>query len=456
MKLLLENIFKDQIPENNHELFPHTACKEKTIVIIDDDPTGCQTAYDAPVLFVWDMETLFLLFQSMCPLFFILTNTRSMTEETAVMTIKNVVEELTKAAKKAEREFIIISRSDSTLRGHYPAEPIAIDQSLGIDSMHCLIPAFFQGGRYTYNDVHYVKEGAYLIPAGETPFAKDKSFGFKSSDLKDYVFEKTLGEVGVEQVLSLSISDLREKGPDYIKEKLLDSDSKVCIVNALAQSDLDVFSAGAWEAIFEGKNLLFRSAASFINSFACMPVKETLTERELKRESVGGGLIIVGSYVPKSSSQLQFLLEHGNAYPLELNVESLFSETRESTITSIASRAGQLINSGNHTVIYTSRELKSTDSPEKNLEIGKNVSDALVDIVRKIKDSPSFIISKGGITSHEIALNGLNMKKATVIGQALPGVPVLVPEDRTDMKYMIFPGNVGGEEDLLKLFNMMK
>lgn len=33
-----------------------------------------------------------------------------------------------------------------------------------------------EGGRVTIDNVHYVKEGNILIPAGMTEFAKDQSF----------------------------------------------------------------------------------------------------------------------------------------------------------------------------------------------------------------------------------------------------------------------------------------
>lgn len=455
MKAILQEIFSSQPDQHDHDLFLHGACKEKSIVIIDDDPTGCQTVYDAPVLFVWDTETIISLFQAKCHLFFILTNTRSMPEEEAVRTLEEVMESVIEAGKIAQQEFIVISRSDSTLRGHYPAETNAIDRLLGNESMHCLVPAFFQGGRFTCNDVHYVKEGSYLIPVGETPYSKDKSFGFTSSNIKEYVQEKTKGAVPEYQVLSFSVEDLRLKGPAFVKETLLSTERKVCFVNALSQSDLDIFSAGAWEAIIEGKKILFRTAASFINSFACIPVKETLKQRDLRGKSTNGGLFVVGSYVPKSSAQLYMLLDQGDVSPLELNVESLLNDKGKELIASLAYQASQLIKNGHHPVIYTSRELVSTNDVTKNLEIGKVVSDALVEIVRKITFTPSFIVAKGGITSHEIALYGLNMKRTSVIGQALPGVPVLVPDDRPDMKYIVFPGNVGEEADLLKLFRKL-
>ncbi len=84
----------------------------------------------------------------------------------------------------------MVSRSDSTLRGHYPGEVDALAEGLGqrFDAT-LIIPFFLEGGRYTPNDIHYVAEGDALIPA-ETPFARDAAFGYRSSDLRDWVDER--------------------------------------------------------------------------------------------------------------------------------------------------------------------------------------------------------------------------------------------------------------------------
>lgn len=453
MKLLYKDIIREQPEEYAYAINMHGACLDSTIVVLDDDPTGCQTVYNVPALFSWDTKLLEKLLSEKTHLFFILTNTRSMPEADAVNTVKEVMEALKKASDNTGREYTVISRSDSTLRGHYPAELHVIEKYLvGSEYMHCLVPAFFQGGRYTCNDVHYVKEGEYLIPASETPYAKDKVFGYKNSNLKKYIHEKSSGAIKPDDVFSFSVKELRELGTENVKRKLMDSESPVCIVNALAQSDLDVFAAGVWEAILRGKKILFRTAASFINSFGCIPLKETLRREEFKGRKDKGGLVIVGSNVPKTTNQLQNLIENSMAIPIELHVDRILSDYRNELISSIAHRANQLIESGNHALIYTSRELVAAGDSEENLEIGKRISSALVEIVSKIEITPSFIITKGGITSHDIAAKGLKMNIAHVIGQALPGVPVLVPEGNKEMKYIIFPGNVGNDDDLLNLF----
>ena len=67
---------------------------------------------------------------------------------------------------------------------------------------------------------------------------------------------------------------------------------------------------------------------------------------------------------------------------------------------------------------------------------------------------PRFLVAKGGITSSDIGVHALQVRRATVLGQALPGVPVwkLGAESRyPGMSYVVFPGNVGDEDGLRSL-----
>lgn len=218
----------------------------RRLIVLDDDPTGCQTVYDINVLLDYSVTSIEEQLKLDDKLFYILTNTRSLGEADAISVTKHVIDNIQTAVKNVRYPHTIqyISRSDSTLRGHHPAEVEAIAEALNvpfestivmpgqyfwktlnemsqehetriINDLTCqfIITAFFEGGRLTFNDVHYVQEGENLIPAGETPFANDAHFGFKASNLKDWVVEKTGGAVKRENVSSISLNDIREGGP---------------------------------------------------------------------------------------------------------------------------------------------------------------------------------------------------------------------------------------------------
>ena len=93
-------------------------------------------------------------------------------------------------------DFVVVSRSDSTLRGHFPAETDALGRTLASGGNQTppvlLVPYFEAGGRYTVNDVHYVAEGEELVPAAETPFARDAAFGYRNSNLRAWVEARRL------------------------------------------------------------------------------------------------------------------------------------------------------------------------------------------------------------------------------------------------------------------------
>ncbi len=429
---------------------------DRCIIVMDDDPTGCQTLHGIPVLFRWDLDILEKEMINGTPLFFLMTNSRSMTEENAVTLYQDTGHLIKEAAQRTGRAFSIISRSDSTLRGHYPAEPDALQFLYDQAPVHCIIPAFFQGGRYTIGDEHYVHTGDHLVPVSKTPFAEDKVFGFSDSNLKKWVEEKTSGRVPHELVYSFRLEDIRTKGPEFVAQKLQEqAPGAVVVVNAAAQNDLDIFALGALKAEGKGAVLLYRTAASFLNSFGAIQPREPLKGNEIGSGSHTGGLFIVGSYVPKSTAQLEHLMGQEGINPIELEVSRLLQDSSGDYIAESVRQVDQLIEDGRHVLLYTSRELVFIDDPEENLAIGKKVSDSLVRISREIRNTPAFIIAKGGITSHDIASRGLRIQRAIVAGQALPGVPVLVPDDRPDLKYIVFPGNVGENDALSVLLKKM-
>ena len=134
---------------------------ETKLVVLDDDPTGSQTVHSCLLLMRWDVDTLYEALQDEAPLFFVLTNTRGMNAQRAADITREVCHNLKQAlARMAEQgreiEPIIISRSDSTLRGHYPVETDVIAEELGPFDAHFLIPAFIEGGRITRDAVHYL------------------------------------------------------------------------------------------------------------------------------------------------------------------------------------------------------------------------------------------------------------------------------------------------------------
>ena len=432
----------------------------KTIVVLDDDPTGTQTVYDTPVLTTWDVPAICAEFQQKTSLFYILTNSRSFPSSEAEALAHEIGANLVEASQQTGQGFTVISRSDSSLRGHFPEEVDALTETLGIaHATKVLIPAFVEGGRYTIQDIHYVQDRDELIPAAETPFAQDAAFGYKNSDLKLWVEEKTQGAIKASSIISLSIADIRQKGVAHIVQKLLDCPEKsVCVVNAASRSDLEIAGLALLEAMARGKALIFRTAASIVPVLAGLPPKPLLTTDQLSIQKGKGGLIIIGSYVPKTSSQLEHLKTQTHLKFLEIDVADLLSDKREKTIQQISQTVDHHLQNGETLVIYTSRTLITGEDKASSLHIGNLVSEGLVSIVNNISTQPAYVLAKGGITSSDIATKGLGIKRAMVWGQILTGVPVWKPGKESKfpgVPYLVFPGNVGGPEALSEIIKKL-
>ena len=424
----------------------------KKIIVLDDDPTGTQTVHDVPVYTDWSVETLRDAFAQPDILFYILTNSRSLSEADAVSLARELGQNLRTAASQP---FALVSRGDSTLRGHYPAEVDALTAALEepIDA-HILIPAFFEGNRETISDVHYIREGKVYTPVSETPFAADAAFGYRNADLKAWVEEKTKGDVRAEEVLSFSLADLRVRGPEFVARTLLASAHPAIIVNAAHYRDLEVFTLGLLDAEAAGKRYVYRTAASFVVTRAGLQKRDLLKAGDFDLSAETGGLVVVGSHVPLTTKQLEYLLarrevHRGGVRGLELEVKRLLGG--EDHAAHVAAEASRLVSQGETVVVYTSRELVEKEQVSQTMQLGQRVSAGLIEVVRALEVRPKFIIAKGGITSSDIATKGLGVKKALVRGQLLPGVPVwsLGAESRfPGLDYVVFPGNVGAEDAL--------
>lgn len=431
----------------------------KTLVVLDDDPTGTQTVHDIEVLTEWSVGSIVEQFRKKPKCFFILTNSRSLSSEKASALIKDICGNLSIAAKSVENiDYTVVLRGDSTLRGHFPEEADAAVSLLGEMDAWIICPFFLQGGRYTIKDIHYVADSDWLVPAGDTEFARDASFGYKSSNLREWVEEKTRGRIPASSVSSISINLLRKGGPDAVCDTLCNlQKGSTCIVNAASDRDMAVFSAGMIQAELRGKSFLCRTAASFVSTRIGIIPKAPILPKDLGiTKERKGGLIVVGSYVPKTTKQVEELkLQCGQFLKkLEVSVDKIAMkslEEREEEINRVAEMANLLLGACKDTLIMTSRELITGKTASESLEINFKVSSALVEIVRRISTRPRYILAKGGITSSDLATKALEAKCAKVVGQALAGIPLwqLGPESRhPGVPYIVFPGNVGDSKAL--------
>ena len=424
------------------------------IIVLDDDPTGSQTVHGCLLLTRWDPETLREAILDDAPLFFVLTNTRGMDAGRAAGLTRDVCHNLKAALAGLQSEGrafnpILVSRSDSTLRGHYPVETDVIADELGPFDAHFIVPAFFEGGRVTRGSVHYLRVDGYEVPVHETEFARDSVFGYCHSFLPDYVEEKTRGRIPASAVERFLLDDVRG---DSLTRLMALRDNVCCVVDAETQADLDRFADQLQAAARDGKRFLFRSGASLLTALARLPPQPVAPDamRAYVRDGRAGA-VIVGSHVKKTTQQLEWLLRMPGVTPVEVDVDRIEAQ-RDALLPAVMERCGLAHAAGRTPVVYTSRAERQFGDQAMRLAFGEAVSGFLMDVVRALPETLGFLISKGGITSNDVLSDGLALRTSRVVGQILPGCSVVrCPEDHPRfprLPVVIFPGNVGDEQAL--------
>ena len=442
-----------------------TSPSDRRLLILDDDPTGSQCVAGIHVAFDLDPAIPVGVLEQPGSACFVLTNTRALDEQEAVALNRRVLAGVLDGGVPASG-LHVVSRSDSTLRGHVIAEPVAIADELaarGIDvDAFVLCPAMLEAGRFTERDVHYATVDGEAVEVAETDFARDATFGFTSSDLRAFLEERSGGAVRAADVLSVSLEDIRA-GAGRVREILSAArDRRWVVVNATEYTDLEVVAEAMALLEAEGRTFVTRCAPSFVRPLVGQqgarvvdPDSITIPEGRLDH-----GLVVVGSHVGLTTTQLRAVQQRGTLAEVEIHVPSVLDERREQHLAAVAAQATATLRTSD-CVVFTSRDLVRTDDPAESLAIARSVSDAVVEVVRRVRAAkPAWVVAKGGITSHEVAENGLGIRRARVEGQFWPGQVSLfsaqeAPDEVMGAPYVVFPGNVGGEQALADVVDVL-
>ena len=421
------------------------------MVVLDDDPTGIQTVHGCLLVTDWSQENLRTAFSDEQHFFYILTNTRAMTREEAARVTRSAMEAVVEANREFGYRLIVVGRSDSCLRGHFPLETDVVcdvlrEHGIAVWPRRTFCPAFIESGRVTIDGVHYMKDGERLIPTSETEFARDNVFHYSTSVLRDYIIEKGANPDDYDIVNAQSYDEL------YAYVDKLETETK----------DFD----GA---------VVIRSSSSLPRALSHIPDKPLLSREALGIRDGGTGLFIVGSHVQKTTRQLNALLECEGTKGIELPIDHILDDG-ETLMAETLAVIADLVGEGVTPVVFTARKEVRIDDPDKRQRLGQTVSDFLVSIVRNIgtannanhpsaaegqgKDgsriSLAYLVAKGGITSHDILTHGLNVKVARVMGQAINSVPCIMAElCGQPLPYVIFPGNVGNDNSLREIYEKL-
>ncbi len=440
----------------------------RRIAVLDDDPTGSQTVHDVSVVTVFeDAEYAAGLAEpgSTC---FVLTNTRSLPEDAAVELTSRVAGSLFRLGQRLGAPVEVVSRSDSTLRGHVLAEMRAIDAArrrvsgTGFDGV-LLVPAYFEAGRFTAGDIHWANVAGAPVPVGDSEFARDATFGYTSSNLREFVAEKSSGTIAAEQVHSLSLTDIREGGPDRVADILAAvTGGAFVVVNATDYADLEIVVLGGLQALEEGRSFVYRCGPSFPRALAGLEPHGPLTAGQIwpTGRPGGQGLVVVGSHVGLTSRQVAKAQQRGGLTESELDVSTLLDpDRRDAHVAAVGRRVIEALATSD-VLLFTSRTLMRGGDADDSLAISRTVSTAVVEVVQAaLAAHPAWVVAKGGITSHDVAVRGLGIRRAEVIGQLFPGMvsvfrPIEAAPDAVGTPYVVFAGNVGDDDTLAEVVDL--
>ena len=455
----------------------------RRVVFLDDDPTGTQTIADLPVLTSWFVADVQWALQQQTTGFFVLTNTRSLSETDAEERNRQVVDALHQAATAEQARYVLASRSDSTLRGYYPLETDVLSEELAargtvVDGV-VICPGYVEPGRLTIDSLHWTRTPEGMIPVAQSEFAKDASFGYRSSDLRDWVEEKTGGRIPRDEVATITLTDIRVGGPDRVGEILAElRNGQPVVVDTVEDADQQVVVLALLHAEAAGKNFIYRIGPSFVRARTGQRATPPADAQRLRqilatqptdiddtRPATKHGLIAVGSHVGLTTRQLDRLRDRGKIIELELGVPTLLDDSaRNRHVNDVAAQAAKVLRNNDaesDVVIRTSRTLVTGDDAVSSLVIARTVSAALVGTVREIVSQirPSFVLAKGGITSSDTATVGLGITRAWCRGTMLPGIISLwepVTGLAQGIPYIVFAGNVGDDEALAAVIDTLR
>lgn len=442
----------------------------EVLVVLDDDPTGTQSIAGLPVLTAWEEDDFRWAFSQDAPAVYVLTNSRSLGPAEAAVITRQVVTVGARVAAETGRAAVWVSRADSTLRGHFPLETTVMQEALGEPCGVVLLPAFPEVGRVTLGGVHYCRVGADYVPVGESEFARDVTFGYQSSALRDWIVEKSEGGISAADVTVIGLEQLRTD-PAGVAAAVESLGQGVLACDILTEEDMRALSLALIQAEAKGRRFVYRVGPPYVRARIGQERRGALTPQEVRetshtaetdpRPSAPGGLVVVGSHVGVTQRQLATLKEAFPAEVLEIDVAQVIDpERRESHLAQLIDEGVAALGRGT-IIVQTSRRLVTKSDAAASLELSREVSAAVVAVVWGVVERtlPTFVLAKGGITSSDTATKALRIRHAIAVGSMLPGIVSLwMAEDglATGVPYVVFPGNVGDENSLAEVVRTLQ
>lgn len=418
------------------------------LIILDDDPTGAQAESGVPIALEWGEELLASLAERRPRAVHVLTNTRARSEAEA----RSVTREAAEASARAFPRSRIVLRGDSTLRAHLLPEYLGLQEAVfpGRVPVLMLVPALPAAGRVTEGGVHYIERDGVRTPLEQTEYARDPSFAYATARLLDWAEERSAGFFSAAAGREVLLADLRARGPAAVADRLVElsgsSAPAALAVDSTTNDDLELVAEGLRMGEDAGAEVVVRSAPAFVGVLA-----GALADRyQDPPAALSSVLVICGSHVPATSRQLELLARRVPDGIVWVSPEELAGDGREEAISAAVAEASERLDRSRIAVVATSREIFENGDRTRS---AARIASGMAAILARLRDRVDVVVSKGGITSAINVREGLEGGLAEVVGPLRDGVSLWSVEtpERQAMPFVVFPGNVGSDEELAEL-----
>ncbi|MBK0330574.1 four-carbon acid sugar kinase family protein [Brachybacterium sp. MASK1Z-5] len=418
----------------------------KTIVL-DDDPTGTQSATGVTVLLDLSEETLERDLEEAltgADSVYVQTNSRALPPDEAVALARRVQAAGLAVGERSGEQVRFVLRGDSTLRGHVFAETEVFLE----DAVMLFVPTFPDGGRTTRDGMHLVRIDGQDLPAHETEYAEDPVFGFTTGYLPDYV-----GQASGRRGVPVPLADVRAGA---LERALTAAEpGEVVLPDAVTDEDIALIARAVDAAAEHGTRIVVRSASPLAAHLAGV-ASEGRLPLPLERPT-GETLLVCGSHTAGATAQLAQVTQRFGE-PTLVGTEAALADPATAghaaadAVASVGTAAPATRTDDATSLLLLSTERQRSAS-HGTLGHGERVMAALTTAVADLLPRVGTVISKGGITSAEVARRGLGARTAHVLGQILPGISAwrLSARDGRELLYIVVPGNVGDQGTLVRV-----
>lgn len=436
------------------------------IIVVDDDPGGLHTVSDVPFFISLDEDAVSEAVSVEETLVFLVTDTRSHKEEDAISINSRLGRLLGDLVRKdSSRRITIISRGDSTLRGHYPEESDALRRSFEAASgekFHCEVfcPAYIEAGRVTLQGIHWLQEGQHLRPVGLTDYGQDPAFGFEESHLSDWMRAK-LVRSSDRAFEIITLEEIRGGGPEKVAERLLGNTGYTRYVcEAVSHSDIEAVALASCLVEEGGKRVFSRAAPSFVRARGGLPrvLSENRPDALHTVDRTRAGLIVVGSITDLTGRQREAAESLSEIESIELDARRLYNPfVQADELTRVRAATAAALGSGSDVILFTSDYYQ--ESGEHPLDAKGRVLFALADLARHFVQDVGYLVAKGSDTAYLLLKQALKVRSSRFRGAVMTGVgycEVDRPDSAGVLPFFLLPGNAGEDLSLHRLIESLR